>query len=383
MQSAIESLSTASRTLEQTIIAFEQERSESEHKNKHIKEEYARVQEMKKSLDKHLRVKSEEEQRMNKERSRIARLEMHCKKELQGVEQEREKMERERKAYIEEAREKEREAIRTRVECAQTIAQSKGTADSAVENMKNYLQEQERLRIEAEDRAREVLKKNSFLADRLKRLSEKLDVSRKELAQVKESGEGKRKVKKDDDDDDNDGDNVLTGYAIKEEGELLQEKGKTKQSSRRSSRQSSIFLRSEPSSQDQLEDDGFVVEGYKPGPHKRARLPSIRDDSTVVVIDSSLDEDFDDGNYPMPGFHHQHHQRQQQGASNAVRRFDDDDDDDTIEIVGERRSRRRSLRSDHTIQPPISNNLLQRIYSTGNLVLGPRQRARWAPLSSD
>lgn len=311
-----------------------------------------------------MRVKSEEEQRMNKERSRVSRLETHFQKELRELESERHKMERERKAYVEEAREKEREAIRTRVECAQMIAQSKGNADSAVETMKTYIQDQERLRIEAEDQTREALKKSSFLADRNKLLSDKLSAVRKDLKRAKESGGESRKVKKDDDSD-------IT-LVKEEDGESSQDKGKTRQSPLRSS----VFLHTDPSSQAQLEDDGFIVESYKPGPPKpkRARLSSERDDSAVYVIDSSLEEDFDDGNYPMPGFHHQH--RHQQGDSSTSRRLDSDDEDDSVEIVGARRSSRRtSSRPEHILQPPTTNNILQRIYS-GNLVLVPRQRAR-------
>jgi hypothetical protein len=181
----MDALTSATNVLSETICSVEVSRRGIEENLAKAREMHERYEQKERSVNRHLAMKDKEEQRMHEERSRVKRLELHNKKQMQELERDRERMEKERAAYINEAKESAREARVARLESAQMCAQSKGDAQSEVESMKSYVLEQERLRIEAENQAREAKKKSSFLGDRVKILSEKLSATRKELKRYK------------------------------------------------------------------------------------------------------------------------------------------------------------------------------------------------------
>lgn len=185
IKAGIDALSAATVLLSETIDALEALRTESEEKTRKANENVELSEAMRRSYQNHMETKAAEEQRMDAEASRVKRLQLHLKKELQDVERRKEAMEKERKAYINEAREKATDAMKARLESAQIVAQSRGDAEVKVGELNKYVQEQERLRVLAEDKARESKKKSNWLADRNKLLSSKLDAARNEIRQLK------------------------------------------------------------------------------------------------------------------------------------------------------------------------------------------------------
>ena len=336
-ESSMEALSTATNILNETVGTMEGLRADMEVKSQQISEEYSRMREKKKSLDRHMEVKAMEEQRMGQEHARVRTLELHLKRELQDVERTKARMESERQSYMREAREKETEALKARLESAQRIAQSKGDALSEVSKMKEYVLEQEALRIQAENSAREAKRKSAFLADRNKLLSDKLNASRRELRGRKARPSQERRLEQ---------------PQVKAEGD---------DSHRQSSRNAW-----------QGSDDDFLEVGSSLSAERSSLLyPGSRTDS-AIVIDDDLDAEFDDGNYPMPGFLQVGSSSTSRGASSqsslqppAHGHGDEDgDDDESIQFVGEKR--RRGMDNSDLVQTILA----------GRLALGPKQRAR-------
>jgi chromosome segregation ATPase len=270
----MKALSSARDTFNEEVNNVQTLLLDAEQQHQRAHDRYKQATEMKKSLDHHMAIKEKEVQDMNKERSRVQRLEMYHMKELRDIEVAKQRLEAERKAILNEARAKEQAALKMRLESAQSIAQEKGNAQTEIDNMKGYVLEQERLRIDAENHAREMHSKNTFLADRMRVLSDKLDKARREVKQLKASS---------------------STVKIEDGAATLPRSASPKR------RRAESTL--PPQSLSQLDDDGFVEVGcYRATPIKRARQSVEADDGAIIVLDDDDDDDF--MNYPMPGFPH-------------------------------------------------------------------------------
>ncbi|UZJ55822.1 hypothetical protein CBS101457_005142 [Exobasidium rhododendri] len=370
-ENSLNALANATDVLNETIAAVEETNKGIEDSNRKAREMQEKIEEREKKLDKHMQNKDKEERAMHDERSRVKRLELYLKKQMQELERDRERMEKERLAYMNEAREKAREARVARLESAQMCAQSKGDAQSEVEAMKTYVLEQERLRIEAENEAREAKRKSSFLADRNKLLSDKLSVTRGELRRLQggKAKKGQPAVK-------------LEHPAVKDEYDTQWDhKGKKREAS-------------------QMDDDGFIETGFRPGltysddeldsqdvsgssstmhqslngrlTHQTSRSKDFGDDSEITIIDTDTDAGFDDRNYFMPGFHENTHPSSTTASSRRPLTTRTISGDDSVEYVGEKRRR---------ISDPANNNndgLIQSVLNSARLQYGPRHRFRQA-----
>jgi hypothetical protein len=87
------------------------------------------------------------------------------------------------------------------------------------------------------------------------------------------------------------------------------------------------------------------------------------DDSGILVIDSDIEAEFDDGRYPMPGFDAAALTSRRRLASAAL------GEDDSVEYMGEKRRR---------ISDPANNHddLIQSVMGGGRLQFGPAHRFR-------
>jgi hypothetical protein len=293
-QRSMEGLSRAAKMFEETTASIDELRQETERLNRQAKRDNNDIENMKRVWGKHMETRDKENREMSNERTRVKRLELHYKLELQSLDQQREELEKERKRAIAEVRQKEQEAQKFHLDSMLIVAQKTGDAKNQIEEHKAYVMEQERLRIAAEDKTREVQQKNSVLADRFKILSEKLDQSRREVKRLK----------------------------------AQKEKPSVKREDRSMSKEVSPISTMAPHVASQLEDDGFVEVScnvVRPPVIKRSRLSYEQDDNSLVVLDDDHD-DFDD--YPMPGFLHQHN-----GTSSSSSRPAVIDGDSSVEIT--------------------------------------------------
>jgi hypothetical protein len=333
---------------------------------------------------------------MHEEAQRSKRLTLHLKRELQEVERKKEAMERERLSYINEAREKANEAMKARLESAQIVAQSRGDAESKVSELNKYVQEQERLRIAAEDRAREEKKKAGWLADRNKLLSGKLDAKRKELAALQQT--------------------------IRQSSAGYNDQAKAKGKARALEQQAdddhddNISAKREPDEEDADVGLEWPINGASDDRYTFSSQPAPKesrsDHDTVVILDDDLDDDFDDSSYMMPTFNRTskpttgYPSSYIKPSSNIVlpgdrrasRTMEDEDLDNSVEFVSVKRPRhhrtadatsanlspRRSSRSHGSSAAGTSgvanmlpgNDTLYSRITSGSMLFGPRRRAK-------
>lgn len=356
-QSSLEALNAATNLLQDTVASLEKLRQETEEKNRVATENLEKSDRMKQSFLKHMDTKASEEQRMNAEAGRVHRLQLHLKKELQEVERRRKAMDEERRVFVNEAREQAVEARKARLESAHQIAQSRGEADTKMNELNKYVGEQERLRMDAEERAREARKKSNWLADRNKLLASKLESARKEAKQLREAAA------------------VSTMPSSLTSTVSSTSKGKAKEEPDDASQAGPNAAVHGDEAQSQY---GDIVQEARALDELQQNLRSTQD--AVVIEDDDLDAELDDANFPMPVYSRTtsgHNSRMQNAPSSH-------DDDDYVEFVGKRK---RSVGNDtdpmkrsHSVGAssstiPSSSALLDRVLQ-GHLQLGPRRRAR-------
>lgn len=260
---------------------------ETELLNQKAKDMEAKQDQIKRSLNRHYERKEQHERHMNEESARLKRLELHWRKEVAETERKRELNDKQAEALRNENRELHSQVLKAKIESAQMIAQREGDSQLQIQNMRRIVEEQQRLKAEADNEARSARHKSNFLADRNKSLSNKLSDARariKELearaarAPSKSPGPGRdREAKKEETEEETEDENELDVRA--------------------------------------LEDDGFLEVDYKAAsspPAKRQRTmerdlfhkgKTKRDDTPIIVLDDQddLDAEADEKLYRMAG----------------------------------------------------------------------------------
>lgn len=390
---AIKSLSAASETLSKTVQSIQSDRKQIESDRKQAQLSREKVDAMRASLQTHMETKASEEQRMNESRRQVEVLVRHTKKELQDLERKKVDLAKERESMKREVQEHQRQVATARVQASQLMAKHRGDTDLEVQKMTTYMQEQERLRIEAETLRNESEKQRKWLADRNKLISTKLDEKRLENKTLKAEIQAlKARLSTQVVDSKGKGKEVETGDSVKREpGEG-----------------DDLFANDASTSSSKIDD--------MPSPTQESTLSSGKqeeededDDDDVVILDDDIEAEFDDKSYNFPSWINPNHKPQvpvRQASSSAwsgmsgnvgsfaplnrqgVRRqhaeisiLDDDDDDDgndgSVEFITHKKRNTgtaATTRSGLSASMPSNATLIDRIISGSRQALGPRRR---------
>lgn len=287
-------------------------RKETEEKNAQARINCESSVQMQNAFQKHMEVKATEERRMAEEANRTRRLHLHLKQELQTVEKTRKQLDEERRTLVQEARQQAVEARKAKLESAQQIAQSRGEADSKVNELTGYVAEQEALRMAAEERMRETSKKNNWLADRNKLLARKLAASREELKKLRAGHASSRHRVADD----------AAEQAASPSASSSNEKGKSRAKEEQADggdvvetafREAPTPSLSSDTEDDQVDKDAQSFMSSNPATLatesdqldalqrslSQQSAAGAKSHDAVVIEDDDIDAEFDDAHYPM------------------------------------------------------------------------------------
>ncbi|PWN31927.1 uncharacterized protein FA14DRAFT_162266 [Meira miltonrushii] len=387
---AIKSLSAASETLSKTVQSIESDRKQIEDDRKKAQLSREKADAMRASLQTHMETKASEEQRMNDARRQTDVLMRHAKKELQDLEKKKLDLAKERESMKNEVQEHQRQVAKARVQASQLMAKHRGDTDLEVQKMTTYMQEQERLRIEAEQMRHVSEEGKKWLADRNKLISTKLDQTRAENKALKAE---------------------LRALKAELPAQVAIAKGKAKEeetgdSVKRESGEGDDLSANDASTSSSKLDDmpSFTQESTESS--RKQEDEEEDDDNDVVILDDDIEAEFDDPSYAMPHWIKAEHRLQppkRQGSSSAwsgmsgnvsfapsnrqgARRqhaeisIDDDDDDgndDSVEFVTCKKRNTgtaTTTRSGLSDSMPSNATLIDRIMSGPRQVLGPRRR---------
>lgn len=389
---AIKALSFATESLSKTVQSLSSEKKQIEINLRNAKICREKAEAMRISFQTHMETKASEEQRMNDQRRQVDVLTRHAKKELQDLERKKADLAKERESMKIEVQEHKTQVAKARVEAAQIMAKHRGDTDAEVQKMTSYMQEQERLRIEAEKMRHVSEESKKWLADRNKLISAKLDSTRAENKALKAEIQAlKAKVPE---------------YVIDNKGKGKEEEIDHSSVKREQGEGDDLSGNEASTSASSKLDD---MPSFSQGSGESSGRLEDDDDDDVVILDDDIEAEFDDKNYPMPSWVNTSHKPQiaRQSSSNAwpgmsgslsfsnsnrqgLRRsrteisIDDDDDndeeahDDSVEFVtckkrntGTGTTATRSIMADSM---PSNATLIDRIMQGSRHSLGPRRR---------
>ncbi|MCO5566066.1 hypothetical protein L7F22_019742 [Adiantum nelumboides] len=387
---AIKSLSAATSTLSTTVQSIESDRKQIESDKINTSVSLERAEVMRKSWQTHMETKASEEQRMNDNKRQVDVLMRHAKKELQDLERKKAELAKERESMKHEVQEQKRQVAVARVEAAQLMAKYRGDTDVEVQKMTSYMQEQERLRIEAEQLRNVSEESKKWLADRNKLISTKLDSTRLENKNLKAEIQAlKARLSTQIDDFKGKGkeEEEETGNAVKREpaegDDLSANEASTSSSSK-------------------LDDIPSFTQGSSEGSAKQEE--DDEDDDGIVILDDDIEAEFDDKSYALPSWINTAHKAPVarpssssawSGTSGNVTSFapsnrqglrrtrteisidDDDEQDDSVEFVTCKQRNTGTTttpRSGLSDSMPSNSTLIDRIMSGSRQAFGPRRR---------
>ena len=334
---AIKALSAATQTLSNTVQSMQSDRKQIESDLKNARLSREKVDAMRLSLQTHMETKAAEEQRMHESKRQADVLMRHAKKEVQDLERKRAELAKERESMMNEVQEHKRQVAVARVQASQLMAKHRGDTDLEVKKMTTYMEEQERLRIEAEKLRNVSEEGKKWLADRNKLISQKLDNTRSQNKALKAE---------------------IQALKARLGTQVADSKGKGKEeetgeAGKREAGEGDDLSANDTSSSSKLDDmPSFTQESTESSGKQEEE--EDEDDDDVVILDDDIDAELDDKSYALPSWINTSHKppisRQASGSAwsgisgnvmsfapsnrQGVRRthtqisIDDDDDDD-------------------------------------------------------